>query len=268
VAEHTIARFGAAVVVPTIPVIEFISDDYWRLGTRLLFSLMSGPGDGFDRIGSSVSSRCTPAQKVVVLKQRFAEKVVVISGAGSGMGAAAARRFALDGGIVVLIGRRKEKLDSVAKTLDASRTWSAPCDVAKAEDVERVTQEVLARFGRIDVLVNSAGVGYLGGFLDLPLRLWNEMLAVNLNGVAYFTRSTLPSLMETRGAIVNVASIAASGGEKGNSMYAAGKAAVNVLTKSLALEFGHLVRVNCVNPGLTRSELTEVCSIQSRRIFR
>jgi meso-butanediol dehydrogenase / (S,S)-butanediol dehydrogenase / diacetyl reductase len=135
---------------------------------------------------------------------------------------------------------------------------SAPCDIANVEDVERVTRAVLARFGKIDVLINNAGVGYPGGFLDLPLKYWNEMLEVNLNGVVHLTRFALPSLVETHGAIVNVASIAACGGERGNSIYAAGKAAVNSLTKSLALEFGHVVRVNCVNPGLTRSELTEI----------
>jgi meso-butanediol dehydrogenase / (S,S)-butanediol dehydrogenase / diacetyl reductase len=192
------------------------------------------------------------------LQRRFADKIVVISGAGSGIGAATAKRVASEGGIIVLIGRRKEKLESVIKALDASRTLGAPCDIANVDDVERVTQVILARFGKIDVLINNAGVGYPGGFLDLPLKYWNEMLDVNLNGVVHLTRFALPSLVDTHGAIVNVASIAACGGERGNSMYAAGKAAVNSLTKSLALEFGHVVRVNCVNPGLTKSELTEI----------
>ncbi len=110
--------------------------------------------------------------------------------------------------------------------------------------------DTVARFGMIDVVVNNAGIVEVGGFLDQPDAYWHEVIGVNLTGVYYLIRAALPHLLKTKGAIVNVSSIAGLGGEAGNAFYGAAKAAVNNLTQSLALEFGRTgVRVNAVCPG-------------------
>jgi meso-butanediol dehydrogenase / (S,S)-butanediol dehydrogenase / diacetyl reductase len=184
--------------------------------------------------------------------RRFSGKVVVVTGAGSGIGAAAARRFWSEGAAVVLVGRTEAKLAKVAELLDQERCLIQVADVTKPEDVERLISSTAARFGAIDVLVNNAGVAGVGGFRDKPDSDWHEVMSVNLTGVFYLIRAALPHLLKTKGVIVNVSSIAGLGGEAGNSFYAAAKAGVNNLTQSLALEFGRTgVRVNGVSPGLT-----------------
>ena len=198
-------------------------------------------------------------QVIVMHSRRFSEKVVVVTGAGSGIGAAAARRFWSEGAAVVLVGRTEAKLAKVAEGLNQERCLIQVADVAKPEDAERLISSTAARFGAIDVLVNSAGVAGVGGFRDKPDSDWHEVMSVNLTGVFYLIRAALPHLLKTKGAIVNVSSIAGFGGEAGNSFYAAAKAGVNNLTQSLALEFGRTgVRVNGVSPGLTVTDMTAV----------
>ncbi len=176
--------------------------------------------------------------------RRFSGKVVVVTGAGSGIGAAAARRFWSEGAAAVLVGRTEAKLAKVAEGLDQERCLIQVADVAKPEDVERLISSTAARFGAIDVLVNNAGVAGVGGFRDKPDSDWHEVMSVNLTGVFYLIRAALPHLLKTKGAIVNVSSI---------------QAGVNNLTHSLALEFGRTgVRVNGVSPGLTVTDMTTV----------
>jgi meso-butanediol dehydrogenase / (S,S)-butanediol dehydrogenase / diacetyl reductase len=191
--------------------------------------------------------------------RRFSGKVVIVTGAGSGIGAAAARRFWSEGAVVVLVGRTEAKLAKVAEGLDQECCLIQVADVAKPEGVERLISSTAARFGAIDVLVNNAGVGGVGGFRDKPDSDWHEVMSVNLTGVFYLIRAALPHLQKTKGVIVNVSSIAGLGGEAGNSFYAVAKAGVNNLTQSLALEFGRTgVRVNGVSPGLTVTDMTAV----------
>jgi meso-butanediol dehydrogenase/(S,S)-butanediol dehydrogenase/diacetyl reductase len=144
----------------------------------------------------------------------------------------------------------------VAEGLDQERVLILVADVARPEDVGSLISKTAARFGAIDVLVNNAGVIGVGAFLDKSDEDWHEVMSVNLTGVFYLIRSALPHLLKTKGAIVNVSSIAGLGGEAGNSFYGAAKAAVNNLTQSLALELGRTgVRVNGVSPGLTVTEM-------------
>jgi meso-butanediol dehydrogenase/(S,S)-butanediol dehydrogenase/diacetyl reductase len=188
---------------------------------------------------------------------RFIGKVVIVTGSGSGIGAAAVRRFWSEGAAVVLVGRTKAKLKEVAKGLDRERCLIQVADIARQEDVGSLVSATVARFGAIDVLVNNAGVSSVGGILDKPDADWHQVMGVNLTGVFYLIRTALPHLLKARGAIVNVSSIAGLGGEAGNSFYGAAKAAVNNLTQSLALELGRTgVRVNGVCPGLTVTDMT------------
>ena len=189
--------------------------------------------------------------------QRFSGKVVVVTGAGSGIGAAVARRFWSEGAAVILVGRTQAKLAKVAEGLDEERCLIQVADVGKPGDIGRLVSNTLARFGVIDVLVNNAGVAGVGDFLDKSDEDWHEVMSVNLTGVFYLIRAALPHLLKAKGSIINVSSIAGLGGEAGNSFYGAAKAAVKNLTQSLALEFGRTgVRVNGVSPGLTVTDMT------------
>lgn len=189
---------------------------------------------------------------------RFEGRTVVVTGSGSGIGAATARRFAAEGANVVLNGRTREKLDHVAVELAPERTLVEPGDVSDQASAERLIRAAVTRFGRLDVLVNNAGVAPTGPFLDTSVEDWRQVMAVDVDGVFFCTRAALPHLLETKGCIVNVSSVSGLGGDWDMSFYNAAKGAVSNLTRSLALEFGERgVRVNAVNPSLTFTDLTK-----------
>ncbi|WP_422652921.1 SDR family NAD(P)-dependent oxidoreductase [Bradyrhizobium barranii] len=202
------------------------------------------------------------------MNDRFRDKVVIVTGAGSGIGAAAARRFHAEGAIVVLNGRREVKLAEVAAELGTDRCMIRSADVSIAADVERLVADVVLQFGRIDILVNNAGTGALIDFLGSPVQLWRDLFAVNVDGVLYMTRAALPHLIESGGSIVNVSSLSGLGGDRGLSFYNATKGAVSNLTRSLALDFGPRgVRINAVCPSLTLTDLTTPIMEQYPELF-
>ncbi|MBO1079281.1 SDR family NAD(P)-dependent oxidoreductase [Roseomonas haemaphysalidis] len=188
---------------------------------------------------------------------RFEGKVVVVTGAGSGIGAATARRFGQDGASVVLVGRREEKLREVAAGMAAERTLVHPADVSHQAEAEALATATVAKFGRIDVLVNNAGIAKSGPFLELAVEDWHRVMATDVDGVFFCIRAMLPKLLESRGNIVNTASVSGLGGDWGMSAYNAAKGAVANLTRALALELGGQgVRVNAVAPSLTITEMS------------
>lgn len=188
---------------------------------------------------------------------RFLGKTVVISGAGSGIGAATAHRFAAEGANVVLNGRRADKLAEVASGLDPARTLVHPGDASVEMEVEALIAAAVDRFGGLDVLVANAGVFAGSTATKTSTADWRAVMAINLDGVFFAVRAALPHLIARKGNIVSVASVSGLGGDWGAVAYNASKGGVVNLTRALALDNGrHGVRVNSVCPSLTVTEMT------------
>lgn len=189
---------------------------------------------------------------------RLDGKVAIVTGASSGIGEGTAELFAKEGAAVVLTARRAEKLEALAKRIEAAggRALAVPGDVRKVEDVKNVVAQAVATFGKIDILVNN------GGILDQHVpaircseELWNDVLATDLTGTFHYCREVLPHMVAAGvGSIVNVASIGGIYMSAGVS-YSAAKAGVNGLTRNIALQYaGTGIRCNSVNPGPTPTE--------------
>lgn len=189
-----------------------------------------------------------------------ARKVALVTGSATGVGRATALRFAREGFAVTINYARSEK--EAQQTYDEVKALGVPallCRANVADDaaVCDMVQRCCADLGGLDVLVNNAGTTHFIDHLDLDAltdEVWDEILGVNLKGTFYCCRAALPALRERQGAIVNVTSVAGLQGHGSSIPYAASKAAINCMTKSLARAFAPDVRVNAVAPGpiLTR----------------
>lgn len=192
---------------------------------------------------------------------RFANKVAIITGAASGIGRATAERLAGEGACVALVDRNEEALVAVAAALpDAAKVWHRALDIAREDDVARCVADVHARFGRIDVLCNNAGIsgGDYSAITDTDTAIWQQILSVNLMGAVHFTKHAARVMRAQRGgAIVNTASVAGVRSGAGGNAYSASKAAVINLTMTSACDLGEWnVRVNAVCPGLIETGMT------------
>lgn len=177
--------------------------------------------------------------------------LVVITGAGSGIGEACARLFSSRGWTVALIGRQKSKLDKIAAELDQALVL--PCDVGQADQVKKAAQAVLSHPGvRVEALINNAGVFDRHLFMESSDAFWLEQFQINLMGSVRWAQALWPRFVEQkRGAIVNVSSTLGLRPTAETGTYSAVKAAMINWSQSLALEGGPLgIRVNCVCPGL------------------
>ncbi|GLZ54903.1 SDR family oxidoreductase [Actinomycetospora sp. NBRC 106378] len=190
---------------------------------------------------------------------RFTGKVVIVTGGGSGIGAAAAHRFAADGATVVVAGRSQDKLDKTVADAPAGSTVVAKaCDTSDEQAITHLVDEVAREHGRLDTLVNNAAIARPGTVADLDADTWREVMATDVDGVFYASKAAIDHLKATRGSIVNVGSVSGLGGDWGMAAYNAAKGAVVNLTNAMALDHGaDGVRVNAVHPSLTATDMSE-----------
>ena len=182
-------------------------------------------------------------------------RAVIVTGGGTGIGAAVARALTAGGDRVAIFGRRPGPLREVAAVTGAV---DVACDISDAAQVATAVGSVLDRFGGLDGLVLNAGIMRAGGLAELPGPDWDEMLAVNLTGAFHTVRAALPHLLAARGAVVAVASVAALRAATGMGGYAATKAGLTMLTQSLAVDHAHEgLRANVVCPGWTVTEMAD-----------
>jgi meso-butanediol dehydrogenase / (S,S)-butanediol dehydrogenase / diacetyl reductase len=182
--------------------------------------------------------------------------VLLVTGGGTGIGAAVAKQAALDGHAAVICGRREGPLQAVAKETGAT---PVAADMTRPEEVARTVAAVIERYGRLDGVVANAGIMRAGSALDLTVDDWDAVVATNLRAAFLLFRETLPHLLDTRGAAVAVSSIAALRASSGSAAYAAAKAGLTMLTQTVAVDFGPRgVRANVVCPGWVRTEMADV----------
>jgi meso-butanediol dehydrogenase/(S,S)-butanediol dehydrogenase/diacetyl reductase len=188
---------------------------------------------------------------------RFEGKVVIVTGAGSGIGAATARRFLSEGAFVTLNGRREHKLRETIAGFASDRALVHAGDVSDENYVRRLVEATVSRFGRLDVFVNNAATAIFGPFEKTTTEDWRKVMATDLDSVYFGAREALPHLVKARGSLINVSSASGLGGDWGLSSYNAAKGAVTNFTRSLALEYGSRgVRINAVAPSLTSTDAT------------
>src|SRR5438445_5300336 len=181
------------------------------------------------------------------------DKVVIVTGASSGIGRAAALLFANHGSTVIAVGRNEKELTALSKNVKSNTGVVKPhlADVTEMTQLERIVTETVANHGRIDVLVNSAGIIKNGTIETTTLDDWDKMLNINLRQVFALSQKAMPYLIETKGNIVNVSSVAGPRSFPNVLAYCVSKAAVDQLTRCTALELAVKgVRVNAVNPGV------------------
>jgi NAD(P)-dependent dehydrogenase (short-subunit alcohol dehydrogenase family) len=180
-------------------------------------------------------------------------KVVIVTGASSGIGRAAAILFANRSATVVAVGRNEKELSAVNSAVRSTKGSIKPhlADVTEMSQLERIASETVHNHGRIDVLVNSAGIIKNGSIETTSVDDWDKMLQVNLRSVFVLSQKCLPHLISTKGNIVNVSSVAGTRAFPNVLAYCVSKAAIDQLTRCSALELAPKgVRVNAVNPGV------------------
>ena len=188
---------------------------------------------------------------------RFDGKVVIVTGAASGMGEACARAFAREGAKLVIGDKAADKVDALAAELGET-VVAQEIDTSDAQACEALVKTAVDRFGRIDVLINDAGMDSMGRIDDTPIEDWKKVFSVNVDGYYYMSRFAIAELRKSKGNIVNVSSVSGIGGDWNHSTYCATKGAVTNFTRALAMDEARGgVRVNAVNPSLVWTGMTQ-----------
>ncbi|QOY93362.1 glucose 1-dehydrogenase [Massilia sp. UMI-21] len=189
---------------------------------------------------------------------RFKEKVVLVTGAASGIGLAAARRFLDEGARVVMLDIDQASLQEVASALPQDRVLVQVGDTADQATAAKAVEAAVARFGGLHVLVNNAGVATEGDILQTSEDDFERVMAVNVGGYFHMAKAALPELVKTGGSVVMTSSVSGLGGDWNTFAYNTSKGAVTNMVRAMALDAGKDgVRVNAVNPSFTKTGMTE-----------
>jgi len=186
-------------------------------------------------------------------------KNAIITGAGRGIGRAAAIALAQEGVNVGLLARSKEQLQQVVKELEevGVNAVYATADISSNNEVKQAIDTLSSQLGSVDILINNAGIAKFGKFMDLEVEEWEKIIQVNLMGVYYVTRAVLPGMIEQKsGDIINISSTAGQKGAPITSAYSASKFGVLGITESLAMEVRkHNIRVSALTPSTVATDL-------------
>jgi 3-oxoacyl-[acyl-carrier protein] reductase len=195
----------------------------------------------------------------------LAGRTALITGASGGLGGAIARALHAQGATVALSGTRRDALEALASDLK-DRSLVAPCDLSDAESVEALVPTAEAALGSVDILVNNAGVTRDNLFMRMKDAEWDSVLAIDLSAVFRLSRAALRGMVKRRyGRIINISSIVGVKGNPGQSNYAAAKAGLIGMSKSLAAEVASRgITVNCIAPGFIASPMTDSLSEKQR----
>ena len=197
------------------------------------------------------------------------DKVAIVTGAARGIGAKIAVKLASEGAKVAVVDLKAEWCEETVAAVAAagSEAIALGCNVADSSEVDACVKEVIAKFGKVDIMVNNAGITKDGLLMRMSDEDWDAVLNVNLKGTFLFTRAVSRPMMKNKGAdgqpcggaIVNISSVVGITGNAGQANYTASKGGVIALTKTVAKELGsRLVRCNAVAPGFIRSQMTDV----------
>ncbi|MGI0072659.1 MAG: SDR family NAD(P)-dependent oxidoreductase [Nitrosotalea sp.] len=189
---------------------------------------------------------------------KFSGKVAIVTGGSRGIGKATAKLFAQEGANVVITARDQTRLETSAKELNVIGIAG---DIKKSQDVENVVKKTVEKFGRIDILINNAGIfPEVKPLHEISEKEWNEVIDVNLTGQFRFTKAVIPHMMKNGGCIINVSSDAGLKSFENfqADAYSASKAALILLTKAWAIEYAkHKIRINCVCLGVVETDMTQ-----------
>lgn len=216
-----------------------------------------------DSSGHAVDESASPHTDTM----RFQNKVAIVTGGASGIGAAAVRLFAREGAHVAIGDLNSRAGNALADEIGPSAALYLACDVSRPTDIDTLVQTTASRFGAIDYLVNSAGIGPTPGTApDITPEDWQRVVAVNLNSVFYACRAAIPHMRGRTTAIVNIASVSGLAGDNGLNAYNATKAAVINYSRTLAIDHAKDgIRVNCLCPGYIDTPLTAASNIRGLR---
>ena len=200
------------------------------------------------------------------MTKQLENTVALVTGSSSGIGAATARRLAAEGAAVALVARRRDRLDDLAAAIraDGGTALAVPADVTSQQQAADAVEQAVAGLGRLDIVVNNAGIMLLGPALDAPVDEWDEMIALNVQGMLYLTRTALPHLVRAaadspRG-VADLVIISSTGGRvarPGSSVYNLTKFGAAGFSEALRQEMlSRRVRVSVVEPGTVDTELT------------
>lgn len=191
------------------------------------------------------------------MNSRLKGKIALVTGAGSGIGRACALALAREGAQVALVGRRKDRLAEVAREIGPSALVLA-ADVSKKSEVDRVVERAAAHFGSLNILLNNAGVLYIGTAEQITEEQWDETFNINVRGLWLLSRAVLPHMRKAGGgSIINMASVLGINGARSRASYAPSKGAVVLLTKCMAIDHGpENIRANAICPSFVETDLT------------